>query len=87
MLRPDPAQRHRLEEIIGNLEDRLYEATERGWLGEVDGLEASIAAAGQKLTTMRRIGIPVTTRIGLKAARTSSPPISHRLNDGAGPAR
>jgi hypothetical protein len=41
--------------IIDNLNDRLREATERGWLGEVDGLKVSLDAANQKLTQMRRI--------------------------------
>ncbi|MGV9308942.1 hypothetical protein ACWDLG_36695 [Nonomuraea sp. NPDC003727] len=38
MLQPDPAQAMRLAEIITNLHDRIREATERGWLGEVEGL-------------------------------------------------
>jgi integrase len=48
-LRPDPAQQHRLEAILANLRDRLTEAHEKGWKGEVAGLEVSIAAAEQKL--------------------------------------
>lgn len=64
MLRPDPAQQPRLEEIIGNLGDRLAEARRQGWHGEVDGLETSISAAEHKLAAMRRssnnteLGIP-----------------------------
>lgn len=54
-LRPDPAQMPRLEEIHANLLDRLSEAQEQGWLGEVAAIEASIAAAGQKLTAMRQL--------------------------------
>jgi hypothetical protein len=54
MLRPDPAQEHRLVEIIANLHERLTEARERGWFGEIEGLEASLAGAEQKLATMRR---------------------------------
>lgn len=54
MLRPDPKQLGRLTEIIGNLDARLAEAHELGWLGEVEGLEASLGAARQKLTSMRR---------------------------------
>ena len=61
MLRPDPAQQHRLEEIIANLHARLAEALAQGWFGEVDGLESSIAAAGRKLATMPR----VRTRVDL----------------------
>ncbi|WP_253813220.1 hypothetical protein [Nocardia amikacinitolerans] len=36
-------------------QDRLREATERGWLGEVDGLQISLDAANQKLIQMRKI--------------------------------
>lgn len=57
MLRPDPAQQPRLEEIIANLGERLAEARERGWLGDVDGLETSLAAAEQKLVQMRRTAV------------------------------
>ncbi|MEV0057996.1 hypothetical protein AB0H34_46855 [Saccharopolyspora shandongensis] len=35
--------------------NRLREATERGWLGEVDGLKVSLDAANQKLTRMRKL--------------------------------
>lgn len=61
MLRPDPAQRPRLEEIVANLYERLSEARERGWIGEVEGIQVSIAAAQDKLARMSRIvslGIP-----------------------------
>lgn len=54
MLRPDPRQLGRLTEIVENLDARLAEAHNRGWLGEIEGLEASLAAAHQKLTNMRR---------------------------------
>jgi hypothetical protein len=62
MLRPDPAQHQRLEEIIASLGERLAEAHERGWLGEVEGLQTSLDAAEQKLVQMRRttinLGLP-----------------------------
>jgi len=54
-LRPDPAQEPRLLAIVVNLNDRLREAVERGWIGEVDGLQVSLDAAKQKLTQMRKI--------------------------------
>jgi hypothetical protein len=53
LLRVDPAQMPRLEEIHANLVDRLREAKEQGWLGEVAAIETTIAAADQKLVTMR----------------------------------
>jgi hypothetical protein len=54
MLRPDPPQEPRLLAMIVNLNDRLQEAHERGWLGEADGLKVSLDAAHHKLEQMRR---------------------------------
>jgi hypothetical protein len=53
--RPDPTQRPRLEEIVANLRERLAEARERGWFGEVEGIEVSIAGAEDKLARMTRL--------------------------------
>ncbi|QFZ22750.1 tyrosine-type recombinase/integrase [Saccharothrix syringae] len=61
MLRPDASQRARLEEIVVNLQERLVEARERGWFGEVEGIEVSISAAQDKLAQMTRqvnLGLP-----------------------------
>ncbi len=49
LLRPDPAQRARLEEIRDNLEARIIEAKCEGWLGEVEGLQVSYSGAKDKL--------------------------------------
>jgi hypothetical protein len=49
LLRPDPAQRARLVQIRDNLLDRIAEAHTEGWLGEVDGLNVSLAAARNKI--------------------------------------
>jgi hypothetical protein len=54
-LRPDPAQRHRLEDILASLRARLAEARAQGWGGEVAGLEVSIATAGEKLQAMDQL--------------------------------
>ena len=54
LLRPDPGQLPRLTEIHANLIARLAEAHERGWAGEIDGLEVSLAGAEHKLEQMRR---------------------------------
>ena len=43
----------RLEEIRANLADRLQEARDQGWLGEVAAIETTLAAAAQKLEAMR----------------------------------
>ncbi len=78
MLRPDPDQHERLQHIIDSLEERIAEATERGWLGEADGLKASLAAAKQKLTQMRRtatnLGMPIfSSRSGKRAVTADEP--------------
>jgi hypothetical protein len=49
LLRPDPAQRGRLEEIRVNLHDRIAEAEREGWLGEIEGLRVSLAGTEDKL--------------------------------------
>jgi len=54
MLRPDPAARGRLAEIIRNLADRIAEARINGWLGEVEGLQVSLNAARGKLAALDR---------------------------------
>ena len=63
LLRPDPAQRQRLEQIRDNLHDRIAEAEREGWLGEVEGLKVSLAGTDDKLAqidaTLRRQAITV----------------------------
>jgi integrase len=49
LLRVDPAQRPRLEEIRRNLTARISEARAEGWTGEAEGLKVSLAAANNKL--------------------------------------
>jgi hypothetical protein len=49
MLRIDPAQRHRLEEIRDNLLARITEAEREGWTGEAAGLRVSLDAANNKI--------------------------------------
>jgi hypothetical protein len=48
MLRVEPQQGVRLAEIITSLHERIREATERGWLGEIEGLQVSLDAARQE---------------------------------------
>jgi hypothetical protein len=47
-LRVDPSQLPRIEEMTRNAEDRLSEARERVWLGEVAGLEDSLKHLRQR---------------------------------------
>jgi integrase len=70
MLWPDPAQRERLIEIRNNLTARIAEAQRENWLGEVEGLQISLAGAEDKLAQIDRspprqatvdLGIPTLT--------------------------
>ncbi|MFI5783809.1 tyrosine-type recombinase/integrase [Nocardia sp. NPDC051570] len=73
LLRPDPQQRARLEEIRDNLTDRISEAEREGWLGEIEGLQVSLAGAEAKLaqldeeatrqTIIISLGMPTFTEI------------------------
>ena len=69
LLRPDSAQRARLEEIRTNLHDRIAEAEREGWLGEAEGLKVSLAGTDDKLAqidaALRRQ--PTTVQLGLPA--------------------
>ncbi|GAA4989907.1 hypothetical protein GCM10023205_71420 [Yinghuangia aomiensis] len=59
LLRPDPAQRARLVEIRDNLVARITEAGNEGWLGQVEGLHISLAAAQDKLAQLDTARRPV----------------------------
>jgi len=66
MLWPDPAQRPRLVEIRDNLIDRIAEAEREGWLGEVEGLQVSLAGANDKLAQLdRRAHHHTTVELGI----------------------
>ncbi|GAA1961779.1 hypothetical protein [Catenulispora subtropica] len=83
LLRPDPAQRARIEEIRDNLIARIAEAEHEGWLGEVEGLRVSLACAEDKLGQLDHanqqrdavvLGVPVvggTVGHTIEAAGTS----------------
>ncbi|WP_222432379.1 hypothetical protein [Leekyejoonella antrihumi] len=78
LLRVDPAQRPRLEEIRDNLHARIAEAEHKGWLGEVEGLKVSLAGTEDKLaqiqdTLTRRdttipLGMPTFTDLAGRTA-------------------
>jgi hypothetical protein len=66
-----PTQHDRLVEIRDNLIDRIAEAEREGWLGEVEGLQVSLAGAQDKLAQLDRrtrnrttvdLGIPTVAR-------------------------
>ncbi|MEU4587787.1 site-specific integrase [Kitasatospora aureofaciens] len=75
-----PSELPRLEEIRDNLTDRIREAEREGWLGEVDGLNVSLAAAKEKIAQLaaqqeRRssvvhLGLPTFPQIAARAGHT-----------------
>jgi hypothetical protein len=77
LLRPDPAQQARLEEIRDNLEARIIEAKREGWLGEIEGLQISLAGAKNKLAQLAtsserkaanvHLGIPAFSQVAGRA--------------------
>jgi integrase len=73
LLRVDPAQMPRLEEIRANLGGRLQEAKDQGWLGEVAAIETTLAAAAQKLNAMRAITAKrAVTHLGMPDIRPAA---------------
>ena len=70
----------RLQEIHANLVDRLQDARDQGWLGEVAAIETTMAAAAQKLEAMREHAAkPSTVHLGMpdlrrNAGRSSAAP-------------
>ena len=73
LLRVDPAQMPRLEEIHANLGDRLQEAKDQGWLGEVTAIETTLAAAAHKLRAMRDLTARNTTvHLGTPEVRSAA---------------
>ncbi len=72
MLWPDPAQRSRIVEICDNLTARIAEAEREGWLGDVEGLEVSLAGATDKLAQIdRRHSSQTTVELAMPASRNS----------------
>ena len=63
----DPQQRNRIAEICDNLVARITEAEREGWLGEVDGLKVSLAAARNKLAQLDQRTRQNATQLGIPA--------------------
>ena len=77
LLWPDPTQRTRLEEIRDNLKARIAEAQRQGWLGEVEGLQVSLAGTEDKLAQIARRNRAQTktpTHLGIPAAIPTASP-------------
>ncbi len=65
MLRPEPSRLPLLRELEDNLTERITEARQRTWLGEVTGLEQTLAALWDKKQQVERLtaaGITDTPR-------------------------
>ncbi|HME74264.1 MAG TPA: integrase [Mycobacterium sp.] len=81
LLRPDPAQRSRIAEVSDNLVSRIDEARREGWLGEVEGLKISLAAARGKLAQLDELtSRPAAVQLGMpstKRASVTRPPATH----------
>lgn len=73
LLRPDPAQRHRITEIRDNLLSRIAEAEREGRRGEMDGLKVSLTGAEQKLAQLdQRSRRAAIVTLGLPALRDTA---------------
>lgn len=70
----------RLEEIHANLGDRLQEAREQGWLGEVAAIETTLAVAAQKLEAMRDL---TTRRTSIHLGMPDVRPAAGRYGPGS----
>ena len=75
LLRPDPAEKPHLAEIILNLAVRIEEARDRGQLGEAEGRKADLAAAKDKLAQMDYIAASrrATVHLGMPAFSQAAP--------------
>ena len=76
LLRADPAQRPRLEEIRDNLTARISEARREGWTGEAEGLKVSLAAANNKLAQVD--GLVARRREAVTLGMPSFPDVAGR---------
>ena len=79
LLRPDPAGKPHLAEIILNLAVRIEEAQDRGQLGEAEGRKADLAAAKDKLAQMDYIAASrrATVDLGMPAFSQAAPADHH----------
>ncbi|WP_328401836.1 integrase [Nocardia sp. NBC_00403] len=74
LLRPDPAQRARLEEIHDNLEARIIEAKREGRPGEVEGLQISYSGVKDKLAQIDSTSGALQQRRGSDCQRSAPSP-------------
>ncbi|MCK8476470.1 tyrosine-type recombinase/integrase [Microbacterium aurugineum] len=74
LLRPDPAALERFIEIRDNISERIEEAREKGWLGEVEGLEVTLFAAEDKIRRMTQLAAEPSgpTQLGMPSVRPNA---------------
>ena len=78
LLRVEPGQRQRLDDIRVNLTARIAEAHREGWLGEAEGLKVSLAAAEAKLAQVD--GLIARRRDAVSLGMPSFPDIAGRTS-------
>lgn len=61
MLRPQPSRLPLLHDLERNLAERITEARERAWLGEVAGLQEALAALHAKAEYAERLAMAGVT--------------------------
>ncbi|MGW8742018.1 tyrosine-type recombinase/integrase [Streptomyces sp. NPDC055794] len=83
LLRPDPAQRARLADIRDNLIAKIAEAEQEGWLGEIEGIQVSLAGAEEELTQLDAEQVRQRQVIDLGMPRFSQ--IATRISTARGP--
>ncbi|WP_251037141.1 hypothetical protein [Arthrobacter sp. ISL-28] len=81
LLRPDPTQIARLQDIIDNLKERITEAKQHGWVGDVEGLRVTLNSAELKLAQMYKLHShhDPTQPPRPGSRRTRNPPVSISL--------
>lgn len=74
-------EKPRMEEIRDNLKDRIAEAKREGWLGKVEGLSTSLAAAEDKIAQIEAqqekkqspvfLGLPTLTQFTVRTSEAT----------------
>ena len=74
MLRPEPSRLPLLRELVANLEERVNEARQCVWLGEVAGLQETLTALRQSPLAEQLTATGITDTPRRWAEVTPSPP-------------
>lgn len=77
LLSVDPAQAGRLRDVDTNHGDRIAEAEQNNWLGEVEGLMIGLAAADAKLDALDKQQTSPAPMLITIATRGVAPGASH----------